>query len=301
MKMKNTSGQRADLLFDIGIYLVMFAVGLVTLYPFWNILALSFNDAIDTIRGGVYLWPREFTLINFEKVLAIDSLYTAAINSVLRTILGVFCSVIATSMVAYCISRKDFILRNFLQRIFVITMYVSSGLIPLYFVIKEIGLRNNFLVYLIPTLITAYYLLIMRSFMDGLPESIQESARIDGANDFVIYYKIIMPLCKPVIAATGLFIAVDQWNAWFDTFIYAPKESLTTLQFELVKVLTQSTESVSNIEKVRENIANGSQSATTPESIRMAITVVATVPIVLIYPFVQRFFVSGITIGAVKG
>lgn len=299
--MKHRSGKTGDLVFDGIVHLLLIIIGIVTLYPFWNIFVLSFNNALDTIRGGVYLWPRDFTLLNFKTVMTIEALPVAFLNSVLRTVIGVITALLATSMVSYTISRKDFIFGKFLQRVFVITMYVSGGLIPYYFVIKNLGLRNNFLVYVIPVLISAYYLLIMRSFMDNLPDSIQESAKIDGANDFQIYYKIVLPLCSPMLAATGLFIAVDQWNSWFDSFIFAPKESLTTLQYELVKVLAQSTANVANIDEVRQKVANGTQMSTTPESIRMAITVVATLPIVLVYPFVQRYFVSGITLGAVKG
>jgi putative aldouronate transport system permease protein len=287
-------------IFDGSIYLFLIFVGIITLYPFWNILALSFNDAVDTLIGGVYLWPRAFTLVNYETVLNMQNLLRAFENSILRTVLGVVCGLIATTMLAYTISRKDYIFRKVLQRIFVITMYVNGGLIPVYFVIKGLGLRNNFLVYIIPMLINAYYVIVVRSFMDNLPDSLLEAAKIDGANDFKIFYKIVLPLCTPVIAAITLFIAVDQWNAWFDTFIYTSKASLTTIQYELMQVLTKSTSAITSIDQIRINLGSQNVIQTTPESLRMAITIIATLPILLVYPFIQSYFIKGITIGGVK-
>jgi putative aldouronate transport system permease protein len=287
-------------IYDGGIYLYLIFIGIITLYPFWNILVLSFNDAVNTLLGGVYLWPRLFTKVNYETVLNMQNLPRAFGNSILRTVIGVVCGLTATTMLAYTISRKDFIFRKLLQRIFVITMYVNGGLIPVYFVIKALGLRNNFLVYIIPMLINAYYVIIVRSFMDNLPESLLEAAKIDGANDFKIFYKIVLPLCTPVIAAIILFIAVDQWNAWFDTLIYTSKISLTTIQYELMQVLTKSTNAITSIDEIRANLGSQSIVQTTPESLRMAITMIATLPILLVYPFIQSYFIKGITIGAVK-
>ncbi|WP_040950744.1 carbohydrate ABC transporter permease [Gorillibacterium massiliense] len=294
---RNTS----DRLFDAvnGILLVL--IGIVTLYPFWNILVLSFNNALDTLRGGIYLWPRSFTLDNFKIIFDLPQLTTAFRNSFLRTVIGSVLSVGSTAMLAYVISRRDFIFQKLLQRLFVITMYVSGGLIPIYFVIKGLGLLDNFLVYLIPMLLQPFYLLVTRSYMDGLPGSLQESAQIDGANDFVIFAKIIFPLSMPIIATILLFVAVDQWNAWFDTFIYTTNKNLSTLQYELVKILSQSTASVKNDADLRNKLAGGTGVVSTPQSIRMAITIVATIPIVVVYPFVQKYFVHGMTLGAVKG
>jgi putative aldouronate transport system permease protein len=286
--------------YDGGIYLYLIFIGIITLYPFWNILVLSFNDAVDTLAGGIYLWPRVFTKVNYQTVLNMQSLPRAFGNSIMRTVIGVICGLTATTMLAYTISRKDYIFRKFLQRIFVITMYVNGGLIPVYFVVKGLGLRNNFLVYIIPMLINAYYVIIVRSFMDNLPDSLLEAAKIDGANDFKIFYKIVLPLCTPVIAAIVLFIAVDQWNSWFDTFLYTSKTSLTTIQYELMQILTRSTAAITSIDEIRANLNNQTVVQTTPESLRMAITMIATLPILLVYPFIQSYFIKGITIGAVK-
>ncbi|MEF2966366.1 carbohydrate ABC transporter permease [Paenibacillus sp. M1] len=298
---KGIKRKKSDALLDGFNYILLIFIGIVTLYPFWNITVLAFNNALDTLRGGIYLWPRQFTLDNFKVIFNMPQLSTAFINSILRTVAGSVLSVASTAMLAYVISRRDFIFQKFLQRLFVITMYVSGGLIPIYFVIKGLGLRDNFLVYLIPMLLQPFYLFVTRSYMDGLPVSLQEAAKIDGANDFKIFVKVILPLSMPIISTILLFVAVDQWNAWFDTFIYTSDKNLTTLQFELVRILSQSTSSVQNYEDLRNKTTAGGSVVTTPESIRMAITIVATIPIVLVYPFVQKYFVHGMTMGAVKG
>lgn len=295
------SAKNKNLVFDYIVYVYLLGVGLITLYPFWFVLVLSLNDALDTMRGGVYFIPRMFSVASFEAVLKVKELPIAFMNSILRTSIGTTLTLTATSMLAFTLSRREFIFRGFVQKFIVITMYVNGGLIPYYFVIKGLGLRNNFLVYILPYLLSAYYVIIVRSYMDGLPVSLYESAKLDGANDFQMFYKIAIPLSKPVLAAISLFIAVDQWNMWFDSFIFTSKVSLTTMQFELVKILSASTANITNIDQIRANLASGGTIVTTPESIRMAITIVATLPILLVYPFIQKYFVKGITIGAVKG
>lgn len=291
---------RSDLPIDIFVHVYLLVVGFVTLYPFWNITVLAFNDALDSLRGGITFWPRMWTLDNFRSVLKAEILVRAAVNSVLRTVIGVVASIVTVSMLAYTLSRKEYVFRKIIQRLFVVTMYVHGGLIPFYFVIRGLGLRNNFLVYILPLLINAFYLIIVRSYMDTIPESLHEAARIDGANDFFIYRTIVFPLSAPVIATIALFISVNQWNSWFDTFIFVSNKSLTTLQFELMRIISQSTISVSNIDEIRDKIQN-QRVTSTPESIRMAITVVVTAPILLVYPFIQRYFIKGMTIGAIKG
>lgn len=293
---------KGDRLFFLVVYVLLALIGIVTLYPFWNIIVLSFNDAIDSLRGDIFLWPRKFTWANYEKVLSMPELSVGFRNSILRTGIGTVCSLIATSMLAYTLSCREYFLRKFIQRLFVITMYVSGGLIPYYFVIKNLGLRNNFIVYIVPMLLNAYYVIVTRSFMDTLPESLRESAKIDGANDLRIYAQIILPLSLPVLACIALFVAVDQWNAWYDTYMYASKAHLTTLQYELVKVINRSASQVGSYDQIRDQVnRGGGAQMTTPESIRMAITVVATAPILIVYPFIQRYFIQGMTLGAVKG
>ena len=283
--------------FDIVLTLIMCFIIVLTLYPFLNILAVSLNDAADTVKGGIYIWPRKFTFDNYMQVFSGSSkLPLAFFNSILRTVIGTATGVIATAMVAYTLSRRDFIFNKQVTLLFIITMYVSGGLIPEFLVIRELGLINNFAVYILPGLISAFNVIVMRSFMDGLPEALYESAEIDGASDWTKFYKIVLPLCLPVIATVALFIAVGQWNSWFDTYLYARgNASMTTLQYELMKIIDNANSSVDV-----NNPLLQTASKSNPQSIKMAITMVATVPILLVYPFVQKYFVTGMTLGAVK-
>ncbi|MHA6483424.1 carbohydrate ABC transporter permease [Paenibacillus sp. strain BS8-2] len=289
----------SDRIFDSFLILYMIIVAAATLYPFLNVLAISFNDSDDTIRGGIQLWPREFTLDNYKSVFAYDLLITAFRNSVLRTLLGTIIGVFCGSMLAYVISRRDFIFRKQVSFMFAITLYVSGGLIPVYMLMRELNLIGTFAVYILPVMINAWNVFVIRSYMDGLPISLQESAKLDGAGDMRIFWSIILPLCKPVLATIALFIAVGQWNAWFDTFLYnSSRDEWTTLQYELMKILSNTTASQS-----ADSFRSGNVEASTrvsPESIRMAVTIIATVPILIVYPFLQRYFVKGLTLGAVK-
>jgi putative aldouronate transport system permease protein len=284
---------------DFVILIFMVFVITVTLYPFLNVVAKSFNDPIDTVKGGVQIVPRVFTLQNYIGLFEAGSnLPIAFRTSVLRTVIGAASGVLCCAMFAFVLSRKDFIFRRSFTIFLVITMYVGGGLIPEYMLIRNLGLINNFLVYILPGLINAFNVIVIRAYLDTIPFSLQESAKIDGANDISIFFRIIIPLCKPVLATIALFIAVGQWNSWFDTYLYARNTvNLSTLQYELMKVL-DSAQAVGNAQDI---YSEGLRSARrNPEAIKMAITVIATVPILIIYPFLQKYFVSGITLGAVK-
>ncbi|ADU29465.1 binding-protein-dependent transport systems inner membrane component [Evansella cellulosilytica DSM 2522] len=290
----------AERFFDYANYIFMIIVIVVMLYPFLNVLAISLNDSTDTVRGGIYIWPREWTLDNYAVIMRYDSLVTGFINSVLRTVIGTVGGLIVCSMVAFTLARKDFQARRFVSTVIVLTMFFSGGLIPTYMLMRDLGLINSFAVYILPLLASAWNIIIIRSFMDTLPNALQESAKIDGANDFVIYWKIILPICKPVLATIALFIAVMQWNMWFDTYIYnSANPALTTLQYELMKIL-QNTATSAGIDATRGGAGSDLVSRVSPESVRMAITIVTMVPILLVYPFLQKYFVKGMTLGAVK-
>lgn len=283
----------------LAIFLVL--VIIVTLYPFLNVLAISLNDATDTVRGGLTIFPREFTLQNYREIFSSNNnLLIAFKNSVLRTLIGTIFSTFACALFAYILSKKNFIFRRGLTVMLVITMYVSGGLIPSFLINRQLGLTNSFWVYIIPALISAFNVIVIRSFIEGLPDALEESAKIDGAGELTIFFRIIMPLCKPVLATIALFIAVGQWNSWFDTYLYnSGNINLTTLQFELTKIMDNA-QSVSSNDVHMLNSQQMVANRTTPESIKMAITVIATVPILVVYPFLQRYFVSGLTLGAVK-
>ncbi|MFB5678657.1 carbohydrate ABC transporter permease [Paenibacillus terreus] len=300
MTNKAFNATRSEKLFDLFNILFMIMVLVITLYPFLNVLAISFNNSMDTVRGGIYIWPRQFTLENYKTIFQYEGLIQGLQISILRTIAGTLLGLLSASMLAYTLSRVDFQGRRFVSVFLALTMYFSGGLIPVYILMRDLHLIGTFWVYILPGIVSAFNVFVVRSYIDGLPYALQESAKLDGANDFTIYWRIILPLCKPVLATIALFLAVGQWNAWFDTYLYnGSKKHLTTLQYELMKVL-QSTQqggsgTVRNVNDMAQQMAQIS-----PESIKMAITIVVTVPILLVYPFLQKYFVGGMTLGAVK-
>jgi len=287
----------SDRLFDILVYVFVAFITIITLYPFLNVLAISFNDSTDSVRGGITIFPREFTLENYKVIFSYEGLITGFQNSALRTVLGTLAGLLSASMLAFTLSRPDFQGRRFVSVFLALTMYVSGGLIPVFLLVRDLGMMNTFAVYILPGLVSAFNVFVIRSFIDGLPYALQESAKLDGANDFTIYWKVILPLTKPALATIALFLAVGQWNSWFDTYLYnSSSEHLTTLQYELMKVL-QSTQS--NTDYRSQNMSDV-MSRVSPESVKMAITMVVTVPILVVYPFLQKYFVTGMTLGAVK-
>lgn len=291
--MKGSRVKSRDDILDWILLVVFVFLIIITLYPFLNVFAISFNDPIDTMRNINMVIPRQFTTSNYVYIFKENNLIAPLLLSVLRTVLGAGLGVICTAMLAYVLSRKDFYFNKVFTLLFVVTMYVSGGLIPEYLLLmRTLGLGNNFLVYIIPGLIWVYNVILVRSFIEGLPIALQEAARVDGANDFIIWGRIILPLCKPVLATVGLFVAVGQWNAFMDTYLYA--KELPTLQYVLYQIMETATI------KVDPHAAEQMKNAVSPLSVRMAITIVATVPILLVYPFLQKYFVGGMTVGAVK-
>ncbi|MBP1904233.1 putative aldouronate transport system permease protein [Paenibacillus turicensis] len=289
---------KGDKVFNVCNVILMCLILVVTLYPFLNVLAISLNDSTDTVRGGIYLWPREFTLKNYETIFGYSTLIQGFKVTISRTIVGTVLGLLSSAMLAYTISRPDFLSRRFVSKFLAITMYVSGGLVPTFVLMRQLDLVGTFWVYIFPGIVSAFNVFVIRSFIDGLPYALQESANLDGANDLQIFYKVILPLCKPVLATITLFLAVGQWNAWIDTYMYnANKPQWTTLQFELMKIL-QSTNQGGKMTNAND-LAN-QMAQVSPESIKMAITIVVTVPILVVYPFLQRYFVDGMTLGAVK-
>lgn len=267
---------------------------IITVYPFLNVLAISLNDSMDTMRNVNFIIPRKFTLGNYIYIFKENNLVGAFMMSVAKTLVGTIIGVICTAMLAYVLSRKDFYFNKPFTILFIITMYVSGGMIPEYLLItRTLNLGNNFWVYIIPGLIWVYNVILMRSFIEGLPIALQEAAKLDGANDFVIWLKVILPLCTPTIATVALFLAVGQWNSFMDTYLYA--RDLPTLQYVLYEIMEQAT-----IQIDPHAAASQMKNAVSPVSVRMAITIVATVPILIVYPFLQKYFVGGMTLGAVK-
>ena len=291
------------LIFDIVIYFVMLFILVITLYPFVNMIAVSFNDALDSLLGGIRLWPRRFSLYNYEFIFQNNSIMQATIISVLRTVIGASLNLVACMMLAYTLSRKEFVCRFIFLKILVFTMYISGGLIPTFLLIRFLGLVGTFWVYIIPGIVSAWNVVIIRSYIENsIPSSLIESARIDGASEFRTLFRIVFPLSMPVIATVLLWNAVGQWNSWVDVMLYNnARPQLSTLQYELQKVLLQTiqTAQVYNASQIGTEMAARRQT-TTAQATRAAMTIVATVPILLVYPFLQKYFIHGLTIGGVK-
>ena len=295
MKKKTSLG---DKIFTVCNTLFMIAFVVITLYPVLNTLAISFNDGIDAVRGGIHLIPRKFTLKNYQTVLGKQNMITGAYITVLRTVIGTVLALLTNALLAFVVSRKRFLFKSQLSLFWVITMYVNGGMIPVFLLYKNLHLTGAFWVYVVPGMISAWNMLVMRTYMQGLPDSLEESAQLDGAGYWTVFIKIISPLCKPVYATVALFVAVGQWNSWFDAMLYnRMKTEYTTLQYELMKLL-------SSVMQQSGSAANASQTAAagavTPVSVRAAATIATMLPIVCLYPFLQRYFVTGLTIGGVK-
>ena len=284
----------SDFLFDLFITLTCIITIVVMIYPFLNVLAVSFNEPRDTMRGGITFYPRKFSAESYSKIFKDSNIYDAAYISVLRTVIGTCASLFCTSLLAYVLSRKGFILNKFITILMLITMYFGAGIIPTYVLFKYLNLLNNFLVYVVPSLFYGFNVIIIRTYMEGLPDSLVESAQLDGAKEMTIFLRIMFPLSLPSIATVALFLAVGQWNSWFDTMLYAPR--IKTLQYLLMQKLDSVNASMNSSQP---NDAEMQVTVTTA-SVRATYTVITMLPIVCVYPFVQRFFIQGMTVGGVK-
>lgn len=290
---KSMGSQIFDIVNTIGMLLFAF----VMIYPFWNQLVVSLNEGTDTIRGGLYFFPRKFTLDNYVYAFRRSSLLSGTVMSILRVVIGTATSLICSALIAYVTTIKEFKGSRLLSYAFLVTMYFSGGMIPVYLLYSSIGLTETFAVYWLPGVINAFNMLLISSYIRGLPEALPESARLDGASELRVYFKIILPICKPVLAAVGIMVAVGHWNSWFDVMIYNSSGKFDTLQLSLRKILLEADQVAQLIEDQRrlKELKN-----MTPTSMRAAVTMIVTIPMLVIYPFFQKYFVSGITIGAVK-
>lgn len=289
----------AEHLFTAALYIFLSLIFVVTFYPFWNILVISLNNATDTLRGNLYFWPRDITVDSYITIFRNPEIWCAIRITLLRTIVGTVFSMFFISMLAYALSKRYLLGWKYFSFFFVFTMYFGGGLIPTYMVIKSVGLIDSFWVYIFPGMIGVFLMILVRTFMEQIPGEIEESSKIDGANDLQIFFRIIIPLCVPVLATIGLFLAIGHWNAWYDSYVYTYKPSLKTLQAVLVKILNQF-QTQGMMSDAQQLAQNSKQVPVSSESIRMAVTMVATLPIILVYPFVQKYFVKGMMMGAIK-
>jgi ABC-type glycerol-3-phosphate transport system permease component len=249
-----------------------------------------------------YFWPKGFSLTTYEQLFSRNDIWLAFVISIARTVVGTSLCVFFTSLLAYLVTQKSMYFRKAIYRYFIITMYINGGMIPWYITMKTFGLVNNFLVYVVPGIISVFNLILTKTFIESLPQSLEESAQLDGAGFFTIFIKIIMPLIKPILATVAVFTAVGQWNTWLDNYILVNRKTLTTLQLILYNYLNQA-QQLAN--QMRGNGGGGGGAAihysVSADSVRMTMVIVTVIPIMLVYPFVQKYFTKGILLGSVKG
>ncbi|WP_435170618.1 carbohydrate ABC transporter permease [Paenibacillus glycanilyticus] len=300
--MKIYSRTFGGVVFDIFNYVFFTLLVVLCLYPFWYMFVYSISEP-SLAAKGVTLLPRGFTLFNYKKVMELKGIYNAFFISVIRTVIGTALSVFLNALLGYLFSRTEMPGRKILYRMLLLTMYISGGLIPYYLIIKNYGLLNNFMVYIIPGAIAAFNVILIKTFIESLPDSLQESAMLDGAGYFTIFTKIVMPLCLPIIATIAVFSAVSNWNSWFDNYMFISSEKLNTLQLTLYEYLNEAQtlarllQESGNIEDYKKTM----QRSLTPRGVQITITMITTIPIMLVYPYMQRFFIKGIMVGAIKG
>lgn len=292
----------SDYVLDILLVVIMVLVFVATLYPFLNSLAISLNDANDTILGGITVYPRKFTLENYKNIMKNPTIWKAYGITFARTIIGTFGGLIVTGSLAFALSRKTLVGRKFYTMLCLIPMYFGGGLIPTYFLIKELGLTNHFLVYIIPFLVNIWNMILMRSYFQSVPDALEESARIDGANYFTILYKIYWPVSTPIVATISLYFAVQHWNDWYTTFVYIRNPDLRPMTNVLLSIINEAKFAEQMASLGVTDIGNAMRGkVTNVRSITMATMIVSILPIIIIYPFLQRFFIKGIMIGSIKG
>ena len=282
---------------DIMIGILMLVICFVSLYPVWYTVVISFNDSGDALRGGIYWWPRKFSLESYKTVFQDTTIIRAFAVTVLRTLIGTVTSVFFTAMVGYALSKKHIMGNKFYTILGTITMFFGGGLIPYFITLKNLGLYNNFLVYIIPSLFNFYNMIVFRSFFNELPAGLEESARLDGANDLMIFIRIVIPLSAPVIATIALFNGVGHWNDYFTGVMYINDAELQPIQTYLFRIIA----SASASKTVVAMPAGVTAQQVSSQSVRLATMVVTTFPIMCVYPFLQKYFVKGMLIGSIKG
>lgn len=284
----------ADRIFLGIVYLFLSVVLIVILFPLLHIVSASFSSPGAVSSGKVWLWPVDVTLIGYKAVFQNSNILTGFGNSLFYAVVGTIVNVAFTVMLAYPLARKTFYVRNIIMMLLVFTMFFDGGLIPKYLLVKNMGLLDTYWALIIPSAMTTWNLIIMRTAFQGVPDALEESARIDGASDWTILFRIIIPLSLPVIAVMVLFYGVWHWNKWFDALIYLRDRDLFPLQLILREILIQNDTS-----SMMTSVGGGDRMPV-GETIKYATIMVATLPILFLYPFLQKYFVKGVMIGAIK-
>lgn len=300
---KHKSPKSGDVAFNIVNYLVFIIITLICVYPFYYMIinTISANDL--SANGNVNFLPKNIHFDNYRQVLGLNGLPAAALISLGRTVLGTVCTVLASAFLGFMFTQEKMWHRKFWYRFFIITMYFNAGLIPMFVTMKSLHLTNTFWVYIIPAVVQPFNIILVKTYIESMPKSLQEAAEIDGAGVFTVFGKVILPLAKPILATVAIFSAVGQWNSFQDTLIYITDQKLYSLQYLLYTYINQASSLAAMVRSNGTAAVNMASLATqqTPTSIRMTVSVIVVLPILFVYPMFQRFFVKGIMIGSVKG
>ncbi|MEA4889621.1 MAG: carbohydrate ABC transporter permease [Clostridiaceae bacterium] len=298
MKRKHSGGiqtGKTELFFDILIGFLLLLFSLTVILPFWYLLAQSFDQMGNMSGTDFYLWPRSFTFANYSIILHNKYIWAGYANTLLRTILGTVLTLFCTTMGAYTLSKKYFPHHTFWSFFVILTMFFGGGLIPTYLWINQLGLIDNRMVLILPSLVGAYNLVLVRNFMLQIPAELEESARLDGAGDFRTFLSIVLPVSKPILATVALWVAVGHWNSWFDCLLYIRDPNKLVVQVVLQRIIIQGTD------KMLLDKSQQLEFDARPEMIKAACIYVTTLPILCVYPFLQKYFVKGIYVGSLKG
>ena len=293
--------RRGDLVFNVFNYFILITFALLCLYPFAYLVALAFNAGTDTMRGGIILFPREFTLANFASILRDGRILGAYRVTIARTVIGTLTSVFVTAIAAYGLSEKQLPGKRYIMIFMIIPMFFSGGLIPFYLTLHTLSLLDNFLVYILPGIFSIWNCIVMKTSFQQIPESLKESMRMDGGSEMTIFWKIVVPISKPMFAAISLFVAVAHWNDWFLGMFFVRRNTLIPVQTYLQQIMTRDlTFFITQEGRLLTGSALFDLSTVNSASLRMAAVVIGTVPILILYPFLQKYFTKGVLIGSIK-
>jgi ABC-type glycerol-3-phosphate transport system permease component len=292
---------RTDKIVDVVLYIIYALFALVCIFPFYYVIINTVSDNTLVDRGRILFLPEGLHIRNYLQIFKLPGIYNATFISVARTVLGTFLTVLSSSFLGYAMTKNELWMRRFWYRFIIVTMYFGAGLIPYFMTIRTLGLMNSFWVYVIPGMVGPFNVVLVKTYIESIPTSLEESAEIDGAGYLKRYFHLILPLAKPILATVAIFTAVGHWNAFMDTVIYANRPNLYSLQFILNRYLNELQALTELIKRSPELAGEIVGQTLTPRAIRFTVTVVVVAPILFVYPFFQRFFVKGIMIGAVKG
>jgi len=293
MKMKRTAAERIGYASTMT---MLIAIAFSTLYPFWHVLMYSVSDSRAAMSGGLFFLPRNFTIVSYQMVLKTSQIYIAYLNTILLTFFGTILSLLVSSLTAFSLSHKHLRGRNFFSMLFFITMLFTGGMIPTFLVVQSLGLIDTFWALVLPSMMSAYNMFILRNYFQQLPVSLEESACIDGASPPLILFRIIIPVSKPALAAVAMFYGIAYWNDYLQCILYTNSSNLHVLQVYLRNLLA----SVGAMDAIA-GVAGGDSVLLTEETVKMTTIAISVIPILIVYPFLQRFYTKGITVGAVKG